>query len=204
MSQAASKPAHRDTLRLTIGVVALIAPILHSITDVMEWYHGGFSEAQLWINYVAFIPMSWLLLGIYAVHEQRPNAAGLVGAILYGAAFTYFAYTTLVALDLQVPTYELLWQQLGETYTVHGALMVLGGVLFSWSALRARWLPRLSILLFLFGLSTNLILSLLPGPAILQTIGSGVRNLGLVSIGFFLLFSQVALQPNKSTEPTGQ
>jgi hypothetical protein len=191
-----------DVLRLAVGVVALVAPILHSITDAMEWYQSGFSNGQLWLNNVSFVPMSWLLLGIYAVHDPRPSTTGLVGAILYGGAFTYFAHTTLLALDERVPTYELLWQRLGGIYTIHGALMVLGGLLFCWSTLRARWLPKHSILLFLFGLSTNLILSLLPAPAVLQTIGSAVRNLGLVAMGYFILVNHFGSRPNKSLERT--
>ena len=88
-------------------------------------------------------------VGIYAVHETKPGAAGLIGALLYGAAFTYFAYTTLYALNEHVANYELLWQRLGGLYTTHGTLMVVGGLLFGWSMLRAGWLPRISVLLFL-------------------------------------------------------
>lgn len=153
----------------------------------MEWYQGGFSVGQLWLNYVAFVPMPWLLLGIYAVHEPKPSAAGLIGALLYGAAFTYFAHTTLVALEQRVATYEGLWQQLGATYTAHGALMILGGLLFSWSMLRAGWLPKVPVMLFLAGITTNLVLALLPAPDILQTLGSAARNLGLAAMGYFIL-----------------
>jgi hypothetical protein len=175
-------------LNIAVGIAALVAPALHSLTDVMEWYHGGFSTAQLWLNYLAFLPMSWLLLGLYAVHEQRPNIFGLVGAILYGVAFTYFAHTTLYALADQVPTYENLWSRLGVLYTVHGALMVLGGLMFAWSALRVGWLPKGALLLFAAGILWNFILALLPAPDILQTIGSAARNLGLMAMGYAILF----------------
>ena len=177
-----------NLLRVAVGITALVAPFIHSITDAMEWYQHGFSTNQLWLNYVAFVPMSWLLLGIYAVHEPKPGAAGLIGALLYGAAFTYFAYTTLYALNEHVANYELLWQRLGGLYTTHGALMVVGGLLFGWSMLRASWLPRISVVLFLGGIITNLILSLLPAPDILQTIGSAARNAGLMAMGYFILF----------------
>jgi hypothetical protein len=177
-----------NPLRVAVGITALLAPFIHSITDAVEWYQHGFSTSQLWLNYVAFVPMSWLLLGIYAVHDPKPGALGLLGAILYGAAFTYFAYTTLYALNEHVANYELLWQRLGGLYTAHGALMVVGGLLFGWSALRAGWLPRISVVLFLGGIITNLVLSLLPAPDILQTIGSAARNGGLMAMGYFILF----------------
>lgn len=180
----------QSQLNIAVGTAALIAPALHSLTDVMEWHHGGFSNVQLWLNYIAFLPMPWLLLGMYAAHEQRPNALGLVGALLYGVAFTYFAHTTLYALADQVPTYEALWSRLGSLYTVHGALMVVGGLMFTWSALRVGWLPRGALLLFSVGILWNLVLALLPAPAILQTIGSTVRNLGIMAMGYAILFNR--------------
>ncbi len=178
----------RSQFNVAIGIAALVAPALHSLTDAMEWYHGGFTPAQLWINYLAFLPMSWLLLGLYAAHETRPNVAGLVGALLYGVAFTYFAHTTLYALAEQVSTYEALWSRLGGLYTFHGGLMVLGGLMFAWSALRAGWLPRGALLLFAVGILWNLVLVFLPAPDILQTIGSAARNLGLMAMGYAILF----------------
>jgi hypothetical protein len=144
--------------------------------------------------------MSWLLLGIYAVHDPRPGTAGLVGALLYGAAFTYFAHTTLYALSEHVSTYEVLWQRLGGIYTIHGGLMVCGGLLFALSALRAAWLPRFSVLLFLAGIVANLVLGLLPSPDILQTIGSAARNLGLVAMGCYVLFKCPEQRPDKVPE----
>ena len=180
----------KPQLNVVVGIAALVAPALHSLTDVMEWYQGGFSATQLWINYIAFLPMPWLLLGMYAAHEPRPNAVGLVGALLYGVAFTYFAHTTLYALTDHVLTYEALWLRLGDLYTVHGALMVLGGFMFAWSTLRAGWLPGGALLLFATGILWNLALALLPAPDILQTIGSAARNLGLMAMGYAILFKR--------------
>lgn len=153
----------------------------------MEWLQGGFSPVQLWLNYIAFLPMPWLLLGIYAVREEELGPSALVGALLYGAAFTYFAHTALVALQSQAPDYEALWQQLGPTYTVHGAAMVVGGLLFAWAALRSPALPRLAVLLFGIGLLVNLGLAVVPAPDILQTVGTAIRNAGIVGMGYALL-----------------
>ena len=182
--------SNQSLLSIAVGIAALVAPALHSLTDVMEWYHGGFSDVQLWLNYIAFLPMSWLLLGLYAVHRSRPNIVGLIGALLYGAAFTYFAYTTLYALTEHVPSYEVLWSRLGGLYTFHGALMVIGGLMFAWAALRIGWLPKGGLLLFAAGIVWNLVLALLPAPDILQTIGSAARNLGLMVMGHAVLSRQ--------------
>jgi hypothetical protein len=178
-------------LRLCVGAFAVAAPILHSATDVMEWLQHGFSPAQLWLNYLAFVPMSWLLLGIYCAHERKPGWVGLAGALLYGAAFTYFAYTTLLALGEGIATYEALWSKLGVTYTIHGALMLVGGGPFAWSVARAGWLPPAAAWLFGAGLLVNLVLALLPAPDILQIVGNGVRNLGLAWMGGAILAGQL-------------
>jgi hypothetical protein len=69
----------------------------------------------------------------------------LIGALPYGVAFTYFAHTTLAPLASQAPNYEAHWQQLGAIYTLHGAALVVGGMLFTWAALRSRtlWSARM-------------------------------------------------------------
>lgn len=177
-----------NALRSVVGAAAIAAPLLHCITDAMEWYQGGFSPLQLWLNYIAFLPMPWLLLGIYAVYAEELTVTALVGALLYGAAFTYFAYSTLFALHSQVPNYEVLWQQLGWIYTLHGAAMVVGGLLFARSAIRSTALPRYAVLLFGIGLVVNFALALVPAPDILQTVGTAIRNAGIVGMGYALLF----------------
>jgi hypothetical protein len=174
-------------LNLLIGIAAIAAPALHMATDVMEWHQQGFSAAQLWLNYIAFLAMPWILVGLYAAHDPRPGLAGLAGALLYGTAFIYFAHTTLYAIAEHVPSYEALWSRLGNVYTIHGALMVVGGLLFAWSAWQARWLPRGALLLFAAGIFCNLLVALAPVPDIFQTIGSAARNLGLIAMGYAVM-----------------
>jgi hypothetical protein len=184
---AAMSSTQPHALRLAVGTTAIAAPILHSFTDAMEWYQHGFSAIQLWLNYAAFLPMPWLLLGIYAVRAETLGVLALAGAILYGFAFTYFAHTTLYALATGAPNYEALWQQLGSIYTAHGALMVSGGLLFAGAGLRAKSLPAIAVWLFGAGLFVNLVLALVPAPDILQTAGTAVRNAGLVGMGCSIL-----------------
>lgn len=166
---------------------AIVAPALHSLTDAMEWMQGGFSPLQLWLNYAAFLPLPAVMLGLYAVQRPRIGALGLAGALGYGFAFIYFAHTTLVAIARHAPDYAQLWHELGPTYTIHGALMIVGGAMFGIATFRARVLPAWTGALFLVGLAVNLAVALLPLPEILQTIGSTVRNAGLVAMGFGLL-----------------
>lgn len=175
------------TLCWIIAITAIAAPALHLMSDVLEWSGGGFSRFQLLINYLGFLPMPFLMLGLYAVQRPRMGWVGLVGAVLYGVAFIYFTHTTLYAIAESIPDYETLWQRLGGIYTFHGGLMVAGGVLFGLAALRANVLWRGAVMLFLIGNILNLVLGLLPLPEVIQIAGSTVRNLGLMGMGIGLL-----------------
>jgi hypothetical protein len=162
----------------------ILAATLHTLTDAWEWLSGGFSTAQLLLNYIAFLPMPVILVGLYAAQRPRISRLGLWGAVAYGAAFVYFAHTTLVALEEEVATYAELWGRLGDVYTAHGALMVLGGAAFGWASFRAGIFPRWTAALFLAGIATNFALALLPLPELFQTFGTALRNAGLVGMGW--------------------
>jgi hypothetical protein len=66
--------------------------------------------------------------------------------------------------------------------------MVVGGLLFVVAAHRAGDLPRPAVRLFGTGLLINLVLALVPLPDILQTVGTAIRNAGLVGMGYSILF----------------
>ncbi len=175
------------TLSRIIAVTAIAAPTLHLISDVLEWSNDGFSRVQLLINYAGFLPMPFLMLGLYAVQRPKIGWLGFIGAIAYAVAFIYFSHTTLLALEESFPNYETLWQRLGAVYTFHGGLMVVGGLLFGFSTIKAKVLWQKGVILFIVGLLLNLLLAFLPLPDILQIIGSSIRNLGLIGIGVGLL-----------------
>jgi hypothetical protein len=179
--------------RRLIGWSAMAAPALHTLTDLVEWTQGGFSQPQLWLNYVAFVPVPAILIGLYAAQRPRISGLGLAGALAYGFAFIYFAHTTLVALSTRVPDYETLWSGLGGIYTLHGAVMVAGGAAYAWATLRAAVLPRWTAAVFLVGVVVNLVLALLPAPDLLQTVGTTLRNAGLMGMGWALT---LATPPN--------
>jgi hypothetical protein len=169
-----------------IAITTMIAPILHILSDLLELMNGGFSQIQLLINYAGFLPMPFVILGLYTIQRPRIGWLGAIGSLLYSIAFIYFTHTTLYALEESIPNYEILWQKLGYVYTWHGGLMVVGGILFAFDSLRAKILPRVAVLIFLVGIILNLSLTFLPLADIWQTLGSFVRNLGLIIIGFSL------------------
>lgn len=187
MTRREKVPRGDHDLRKVLAYGAVLAPALHTVTDGIEWAQGGFSPVQLWLNYLAFLPVPALMLGLYAVQRPRISRLGLIGALAYGFSFIYFAHTTLFAIATAAPTYERLWDRLGPLYTVHGALMIVGGAAFGWATVRSGVLPRWTASLFLAGLSLNLAVALLPVPDLLQTLGTAVRNAGLVGMGLWLL-----------------
>ena len=174
-------------LRQLIGAGAVLGPALHVLSDILEWTAGGFTPAQLWINYLAFVLIPFVMVGLYGA--QRPDAGWmvLVGALLYGAAFIYFSSTTLYALSERIADYAELWRTLGVVYTLHGGVMIAGGVFFAVGSLWAGVLPRSAVLVFAAGLLLNLLFGLLPVPDLWQTIGSTLRNIGLIGMGAALV-----------------
>lgn len=181
-------------LQKLIGVGAIVAPGIHTLTDFAEWIAGGFSAPQLWTNYFAFVVLPFLMVGLYAVQRPKIGALGLIGSLLYGASFVYFAHTTLYALAENVPDYETLWEHLGNLYTIHGLLMILGGVAFGAATYRARVFPSWTPVVFLAGVVLNLSLALVAAPDLLQTLGSALRNLGLIGMGLYLV--RCSVQPH--------
>lgn len=168
-------------LRLLIGATAVVAPGLHLASDVLEW-RGGFSPVQLALTYLGFVPMPALFVGLYAMQRPRIHWTGLAGALCYGLAFVYFAFTALYALQEQIPDYAQLLACLGVLYTFHGALMVVGGAMFGVASLRTGVWPRWTLALFLAGIVLNVLFALNPVPDIPQTLGSTLRNLGIMCI----------------------
>lgn len=136
--------------------------------------------------------MPFLMVALYAVQRPQAGWGVLLGALLYGASFVYFSFTTLYALSEHIADYAALWQKLGAVYTVHGGLMVLGGVIFAAASWQAGVLPRTAVVAFFIGVMLNLVFSLLPVPELWQTIGSTVRNVGLMSMGAALLTRSAA------------
>lgn len=172
--------------RKLLGLSAIVAPALHTLTDITEWVQTGFSSPQLWLNYLAFLPVPVIILGLYAVQRPAISRWGLVGALLYGFAFVYFAHTTLFALAIESPDYETLWAELGSLYTLHGAVMIAGGLVLGWCTLRAHVFPAWTAGLFVAGIILNLALGVLPLPDVLQTLGTTLRNAGLIGMGWVL------------------
>ena len=174
-------------LRLIIGWTAIISPLLHILSDLLEVFGGGFSASQLWINYVAFLPIPFLVIGLYAVQLPRSGWMSLTGAIAYGTSFIFFSGTTLYALVAKTADYPTLIEELGSIYTFFGGLMVVGGILFGIAVIEAKVLPRWTGWLLIFGVSLNLLFSLLAFPDLSHIFASMVRNIAFIGMGIAII-----------------
>ena len=174
-------------IQLIVGIGAIAAPLLHSLTDLAEWAAGGFSFPQLWVNYFSFIAIPFVVVGLYAFQRPKIGVWGFLGTILYGVSFMYFAHTTLYAIVENVADYGALWTELGAVYTAHGIVMILGGLAFGGATYQSRVYPAWTSVVFLLGISVNFLLSVIGAPELLQTLGSALRNLGLIGMGLFLV-----------------
>ena len=170
-------------LRLVIGWIAIISPLLHILSDLLEVFGGGYTASQLWINYLAFLPIPWLMIGLYAFQRPRSSWMSLTGAVFYGTSFVFFAGTTLYALVSKTADYSTLLEELGSIYNFHGVLMVAGGILFGMAVIKAGVLPKWTGWLLILGVSLNLLFRLLAFPDLSQIIGSIVRNIAFVGMG---------------------
>lgn len=177
------------SLNRIVALATIAAAGLHLLSDLLEWLNSGFTQAQLLVNYAAFLVMPFVFVGLYSVQRSVVRWYGLLGALLYAVSFIYFAHSTLVALESSILDYPELWTRLGGMYTFHGGLMVLGGTIFGLESLRVRILSRTGVMVFLVGISLNLLFSLLPVPEGLQAVGSAFRNLGLILVGAVILNS---------------
>ena len=178
------------SLHLLVGISAIAVHFLHILTDLIELING-FSSLQLIFTYIAFLFMPFVILGLYAVQWPKGGWLGLIGIVLYVISFIYFSSTAIYAIikiKNEISNYEIIYRELGAIYIIHGGLMVIGGILFGFSIIRANILPHITGVLLIAGLLINAIISFLPINPGFQIIGSIIRNIGLIGMGISLIY----------------
>lgn len=157
---------------------------------------SGFSPVQLYMTYGAFVAVPFSLMGLHAIQSPRVGWFSLVGSVAYGSSFIFYAATVVYALVQQTADYANLVDSLGILYPLHGLLLILGGLLFGGSVMRAGVLPRWTGLLLMVGVVVNLAIAALPLPDISQIIGSTLRNIAFLGMAIALLKPQPASNTN--------
>ncbi|WP_432476674.1 hypothetical protein [Nocardioides sp. GXQ0305] len=181
MTEAASSP-HPTLIRL-LGWTAVVSSVLYLVSDVIEVAQGGFSSGQLWLTLVAEAAVPVVVVGLAVVQWPPLGPLGLAGALVYAYAFAYFTGTVVYALVRDTADFDQLGDALGLWMTVHGALMLLGGLAFGYRVARAGVLPPWTGWAFVLGVAA--VTFGLPGWA--GVVAAGVRDLALAGMGAALL-----------------
>lgn len=167
------------------GAAAIIFSFVYLISDVVEVVQGNFSTVRLILTYVGESTIPLFVIGIYATQRPQIGWLGLFGAATYAYSYVFFASTVIYALVAGIPDYPALTAIFGPWMTVHGALMLIGGVAFGVAVVRARVLPRWTGVCLMGGVVLVALASGLPtfaraiaeaGPAV-AFIGMGVSLL---------------------------
>src|SRR5690349_14495639 len=140
--RAPTASAHAVPFPLLIGSAAFVMSVLYLLSDVVEFFQGGFSTFQLSLTYVSEAAIPLFVLGLYGLQLPRIGWVGLVGAVTYAYAFVFFSSTVVFALVRGTPDWQALTSLMGLWITIHGAAMVLGGVAFGYAVVKAKVLPR--------------------------------------------------------------
>jgi hypothetical protein len=140
---AVPPPAPPPTgLASIVGASAIVFSVVYLLSDVLEIVQGNFSTLRLTLTYAGEASIPFLVMGIYALQRPRVGRLALVGAVAYAYSYVFFTSTVVYALVAGTPNYHALAKAFGPWMTIHGLIMVLGGLMFGLAVMRAGVLPR--------------------------------------------------------------
>jgi hypothetical protein len=131
-------------LPLLVGVAAIVFSAIYLLSDLIEVAQGNFSTFRLSLTYAGEAAIPLFVLGLYAVQRPRIGRLGLFGALAFAYSYVFFASTVVYALAARTPNWVALGKVFGPWMTVHGLIMLVGGVSFGLAVVRAGVLPRWS------------------------------------------------------------
>lgn len=184
---------HQSLPRISAAVVAIVVPLVYWLSELVETIQGGdFTTFRLVLTYVGEAGLPFAVLGIAVVRWRSLGALGLWGAVLYAYAFVFFASTVVYALADHVATWSEVRDRFGVWLVVHGAVMVVGGLLLGAAIVRARQLPVwigvcLAVGVIAVAATTT------QGSAV-RTIAAALPTLALVGLGLESLPSRRAVR----------
>ncbi len=174
----------RDDLGWLVGTATLGFTALYVISDVLE-VTQGFTTMRLLLTYAGEAAIPLFVIGLYALHRPRIGRLGAAGALAYAYSFVFFTGTVLYALVVGSPDYRAVAAAFGIWMTVHGVIMVLGGIAFGAAVIRARVLPRWTGICLIAGVTLVVAPSGLPTFA--RAIAESVQGAAFIGMGLALL-----------------
>ena len=194
---------HRQVAAAVIGYMAVVSSVLYFCSDVVEVVQGRFSTGQLWLTLIAEATIPIFVIGFAVIRAQRPLGwVGDLSVIVYAYAFLYFTGTVVYALTNGTRDYEVLTDQLGLTMTAHGVMMVVAGVGFGCSVIRARLFPTWTAIALMVGV---VLVALSQGlPDGVQLVAAGTRDFGFVGMGVAQIRSTATRTIKPNSRRVGQ
>jgi hypothetical protein len=189
----------RADLALLVGLAAVTFTAVYFISDLIEVAQGGFSTFRLVLTYVGEAAIPLFVIGLYAVQRPRIGRLGFLGAIAYGYSYVFFTSTVVYALIAGTPNYKALAKLFGPWMTVHGLILLLGGLAFGWAVVRAGVLPRWTGVCLMAGVVLVVAASGLPN--IPRTVAAAVPAIAFIGMGAALLRDNARRSPGL-THPT--
>lgn len=168
-----------------VGLAALVFSGVYFFSDIVEAIQGGFSPLQLILTFVGEAAVPFFVMGLYLVQRPAIGRLGLVSAIAYAYSYVFFTGTVVYAMANSTSDYSALTRDLGAPMTVHGAVMVIGGVGFGLAVIRAAVLPRWTGLALIGGVVAVVLTQ--AAPEGVQLVAAGIRASSFAGMGFAVL-----------------
>ena len=167
------------------GLSAVVIPLLYLASEVVETAQGSFTTFRLVLTYVGEAGLPFVVLGLWAALRPTTGRLGLAGAVVYAYSFVFFSATVIYALAAGAPDWPSVVDRFGPWLTVHGALMVIGGLTFGIAVVRTRSAPAWTGVCLAVGV---VLVAALSGESnLLRTLAAAVPNLALAGMGVALL-----------------
>ncbi len=131
----------RISARTVVGGAAVLFPLVYLLSDLIEVAQGDFTLFRLSLTYVGEAGFPLFVVGlVMLVHDWVPWWTTL-GGLAYAYSFVFFTSTVVWALVAGTPSWRALGEDFGWWMTVHGAVMVVGGVAFGVGLARTGAMP---------------------------------------------------------------
>jgi hypothetical protein len=191
-------PVAIGTTRL-VGGAAIVSTATYFISDLIEVVQGDFSTARLILTYLGEAAIPLFVMGLYAVQRPRIDWLGLAGAIAFAYSYVFFTSTVMYALVAGTSDYAALTRVFGAWMTVHGAIMLVGGLAFGSAVIRAGVLPRWTGVCLMTGVVLVAAASGLPNLA--RTVAAAVSDAAFIGMGVALLMRRTGRSESETDRP---
>jgi hypothetical protein len=202
---AGTPPAQRRQARIDLALLVGLATVaftaVYFVSDLIEVAQGGFSTFRLALTYAGEAAIPLFVIGLHAVQRPRIGRLGFAGAIAYAYSYVFFTSTVVYALIAGTPNYKALVKAFGAWMTVHGLILLLGGLAFGLAVARAGVLPRWTGICLMAGVVLVVAASGLPDVA--RTIAAAIPATAFTGMGVALLRSGVNSVPDPSPAGAG-